>query len=456
MSATPAAPAAKRPSLFRHADFLKLWSAETVSQFGTQVSLLAIPLIAAVVLNVTPFEFGLLATIEFLPFILISLPAGVWVDRLRRRPILIVGDIGRGLSLLSIPVAFELHALTIWQLYLVGFINGCLTVFFDVAYQAYLPALVDREDILEGNSKLEISRSSAQIVGPGAAGFLIGAVTAPIAVILDSLSYFASAAFVFRIRKSEPLPESHTAEGKRPGMREEVAAGLRYVLTNPYLRSIAGCTGSSNLFGNIGFAILILYLVRVFAFTPELIGVAFAAGSIGALAGALTANRIGSRIGVGPTIVLSAVIFGPPFLLVAAAPRELALPAVSVALLIGGFAGVVYNINQVSFRQAITPERMQGRMNATMRFIVWGTIPPGNLIGGFLGGLIGLHETIWVSAILSLTPFLFVLFGPVRSIREMPEPVGDVPTAQTLGEAVDETPRPVSPEPRPPLEEELG
>jgi MFS family permease len=456
VTATTRTPAAKRPSLFRHADFLKLWSAETVSQFGTQVSLLAIPLIAAVVLNVTPFEFGLLATIEFLPFILISLPAGVWVDRLRRRPILIVGDIGRGLSLLSIPIAFELHVLTIWQLYLVGFINGCLTVFFDVAYQAYLPALVDREDILEGNSKLEISRSSAQIVGPGAAGFLIGAVTAPIAVILDSLSYFASAAFVFRIRKSEPLPESHTAEGKRPGMREEVAAGLRYVLTNPYLRSIAGCTGSSNLFGNIGFAILILYLVRVFAFTPELIGVAFAAGSIGALAGALTANRIGSRIGVGPTIVLSAVIFGPPFLLVAAAPRELALPAVSVALLIGGFAGVVYNINQVSFRQAITPERMQGRMNATMRFIVWGTIPPGNLIGGFLGGLIGLHETIWVSAILSLTPFLFVLFGPVRSIREMPEPVGDVPTAQTLGEAVDETPRPVSPEPRPPLEEELG
>jgi MFS family permease len=453
---SPTAAQRGRLGLLRHPDFLRLWSAETISQFGTQVSVLAIPLIAAVVLNVTPFEFGLLATIEFLPFILISLPAGVWVDRLRRRPILIIGDVGRGLSLLSIPIAYTLGALTIWQLYLVGFINGCLTVFFDVAYQAYLPSLVERDDILEGNSKLEISRSTAQIVGPGLAGFLIGAVTAPIAVILDSLSYFGSAAFVFRIRKEETPAPSHSADGKRPSMRQEVSAGLRYVLTNPYLRNIAACTGSSNLFGNIGFAILILYLVRELGFTPLLIGLAFSAGSVGALVGALTANPIGRRLGVGPTIVLTAFTSGPGALLVAIAPPNLALPFVAAAVFLGSFGGVAYNINQISFRQAITPERMQGRMNATMRFIVWGTIPPGNLIGGFLGGAIGLHETIWVGAILSLTPFLPVLFSPVRSVREMPAPVGDLPTPQTVGEAVDETPHAVAGEPRPPLEEELG
>ena len=442
--------------LLRQPDFAKLWSAETISQFGTQVSGLAIPLIAAVTLGVSPFEFGLLATIQFLPFILISLPAGVWVDRLRRRPILIVGDLGRGLALLTIPVAYIFNVLTVWQLYVVAFAVGCLTVFFDVAYQAYLPSLVERDEILEGNSKLEISRSTAQVVGPGLAGVLIGIVTAPIAVILDSLSYMGSAAFVFGIRKQESDPQPpRAADGSRPGMRQEVAAGLRYVLTNKYLRAIAACTASSNLFSNMGFTVLVLYLVRTLGFTPELIGITFSAGSVGALVAAFTGNRIGKLIGVGPAIIVSALIFGPAFLLVPLAPRDLALPLIALAIFLGTFGGVVYNINQVSFRQAITPERMQGRMNATMRFIVWGTIPPGNLIGGFLGGAIGLHETLLLSAILSVTPFLFVLFSPVRSIQEMPGPVEEVPDAETVGEAVDDTARPVPVESRPPTEEEL-
>jgi MFS family permease len=194
----------------------------------------------------------------------------------------------------------------------------------------------------------------------------------------------------------------------------------------------------------------------VLAFTPQLLGVTFSAGSVGALVAALTANRIGRLLGVGPTIVISAVVFSPAFLLVALAPPDLALPLVVVAIFLGSFAGVVYNINQVSFRQAITPERMQGRMNATMRFIVWGTIPPANLLGGFLGGAIGLHETIWVSAILSVSPFLAVLLSPVRSIREMPEPVEDVPSAETFGEAVDETPRPIPAGGHAPVDEEAG
>ncbi|MDP2350102.1 MAG: MFS transporter, partial [Chloroflexota bacterium] len=154
-------------SLLRHPDFLKLWTAETVSVFGSAVTQLALPLIAATVLKVSAFEFGLLTTIEFLPFILLSLPAGVWVDRLRRRPILIAADLGRAITIGSIPVAFAFDALTIWQLYVVGFLNGCLTVFFDVAYQSYLPSIVDRDQLVEGNSKLEITRSASQILGPG-------------------------------------------------------------------------------------------------------------------------------------------------------------------------------------------------------------------------------------------------------------------------------------------------
>ena len=212
-------------------DFVRLWTAGTISQLGSQVSGLAIPLIAATVLNVSPFEFGLLATIEFLPFILLRLPAGVWVDRLRRRPILLAGDIGRAVALATIPVAFTLDVLTIWQLYAVGFTVGCLTVFFDVAHQSYLPAVVERHQLVEGNSKLEMSRSAAQVLGPGIAGILIAWIGAAMAVALDSLSFLVSAFFLLLIRRPEPDPRftaPREPDVRGPGMRREITVGLRY------------------------------------------------------------------------------------------------------------------------------------------------------------------------------------------------------------------------------------
>ncbi len=219
-------------SLLRHPDFLKLWTAETISVFGSAITQLALPLIAATTLSVTPFEFGLLTTIEFLPFILFSLPAGVWVDRLRRRPILIAGDLGRAVAIASIPVAFYFDALTIWQLYVVGFINGILTVFFDVAYQSYLPSVVERDQLVDGNSKLEITRSASQILGPGLAGILIGFFRAPFAMVIDSVSYLVSALFLTWIRRPEPPVEAHdeAAHGPKPSMRQEIAdrAALRH------------------------------------------------------------------------------------------------------------------------------------------------------------------------------------------------------------------------------------
>ena len=415
-----------RPSLVRHRDFRNLWIAETISQFGTQVSLLALPWVAGFVLRVDPFQFALLATIEFLPFILFALPAGVWVDRLPRRPILIIADLGRAASLASVPIAYALGGLTIYQLYVVGFINGILTVFFDVAYQSYLPALVNRDQIVEGNSKLEISRSAAQLGGPPAAGVLIAAVTAPFAIVLDSISFLASALFVLFIRKPEPRPERHGADGKRTSMRTEIAEGLRFVLGNRYLRAIAACTGSSNLFSNIGFSIVLLYYGDVLGLQPEQIGIVFALGNVGVLGAALLGDRIARRFGVGRTILGSAIAFGPALLVIALAPRE-PLPLTLAVLAFGGFvgsaSGVVYNITQVSFRQAITPERIQGRMNATMRFIVWGTIPVGNILGGTLGSTIGLHPTIFIGAIGSLFAFVPLLFSPVPGLKEMPEPV---------------------------------
>jgi MFS family permease len=414
-------------SLLRHPDFLKLWTAETISVFGSAITQLALPLIAATVLKVGAFEFGLLTTIEFLPFILLSLPAGVWVDRLPRRPILIAGDLGRAIAIASIPVAFAFDALTIWQLYLVGFVNGCLTVFFDVAYQSYLPSVVERDQLVEGNSKLEITRSAAQILGPGAAGILIDLLKAPFAMLLDALSYLLSAIFVFFIRRPEPPVEVHDEhrDGPKPSMRQDIATGLRYVTGHRWLRSIAATTGTSNFFGNVGGAILILYLVQERGLGAAAIGFAFSVGSLGVLAGALTTSRLTARIGVGRMLVAMAIGFSISGLPVAFAPDALIWWAVAVSGLLAGYCGVGWNINQVSLRQAITPPRMQGRMNATMRFIVWGTMPIGSILGGALGSLIGLHATIIIGAVGGLFAFLPVTLSSARHIVRMPEPVDD-------------------------------
>jgi MFS family permease len=425
--------------LWRHPDFLKLWSAETISQFGTQVSLLAIPFVAVVVLDASTFAVAALGVVDFLPFILFTLPAGVWVDRLRRRPILIAGDFGRALLLASIPVAYVLDALTLGQLYVVGFLVGTCTVFFDVAYQSYLPSLVAREQIIDGNSKLEISRSAAQIGGPGIAGLLIQAFTAPYAVLLDAISFLGSGLFFLRIRRHEESPAAHSAaEGVRTSLWTELKEGLRFVLGNPNLRAQAGCTATSNFFSNVSFAVVIVFFVRELGLSAGVIGLALSLGSVGSLLAAFTATRISGRFGIGPTTIAVGMLWAPATLLIALAPvGNAAIPFLVVAQLALGFAIVVYNIVQVSYRQAICPPRLQGRMNSTMRFIVWGTIPLGGLIGGVLGSTIGLRETIVVGAIGGGVAVLWIVFSPQRHLRDMPEPVDEeAATQEALAEAV--------------------
>jgi MFS family permease len=419
--------------LWRRSDFLKLWSAETVSQFGTQISQLALPLAAIDVLHATAFEVAALTTAEFLPFLLVSLPAGVWVDRLPRRPILIAGDLARAGLLASIPIAYFFDALTIWQLFAVGFLVGIATVFFDIAYQSYLPALVERQEIIDGNAKLEISRSAAQTGGPGLAGVLIGLLKAPAAILIDAVSYLASGLFILAIRKTETSLKDRSPRRK---MRVELREGLSYVLRHPYLKNIAACTALFNFFGSVGFAVLLVFARRELDIGPLAIGLAFTFGSVGAMVAAFTANRISGRLGVGRTIILSSAIGGPTFLIVPFAPHgPAALLLIVPALFVGTFTGVIYNIAQVSLRQAITPERIQGRMNSVMRFIVWGTIPLGSLTGGALASWIGLKETLILSGLGTCLPFLPVLFSPVRSVREMPEPLDEEPLDVILADA---------------------
>jgi MFS family permease len=410
--------------LWRHRDFRNLWAAETVSQLGTQVSQFALPLVAIIVLKASAFEVALLGVIEFAPFILISLPAGVWVDRLRRKPILVTADVGRALLLASIPITYWLDVLTIWQLYGVGFAVGVLTVFFDVSYQSYLPSLVSSKQLVEGNSKLEVSRSGAQLAGPGVAGVLVEAVTAPVAVLVDAVSFVASAIFLFRIRKDETAP-TRAERQAGPGMKAEVAEGLRWVLGNRYLRWIAASTATFNFFGNIIGAVYLVFAVRELGLRPGVIGLVFAVSNVGYLLGALVANRLSRRFGVGPAIVIGA-LGSTSLLLLAIAPKSNPIPFLIAAQAISSMGIPIYNITQVSFRQAITPERIQGRMNSVMRFIVWGVMPLGALLGGALATWFGLRTAIWVGAIGMSLAVLPVLLSPVRTLRAMPEPVAEL------------------------------
>jgi MFS family permease len=419
--------------LWRQSDFLKLWSAQTVSQFGTQISQLALPLAAIDVIHASAFEVAALTAVEFLPFLLVSLPAGVWVDRLPRRPILIAGDLARAGLLASIPIAYFFDALTIWQLYGVGFFVGIATVFFDIAYQSYLPSLVERREIVDGNAKLEVSRSAAQTGGPGLAGVLIGLLKAPPAILIDAVSFLASALFIFSIRKTETSLKERAPRRK---MRIELKEGLSYVLRHPYLKYIAACTALFNFFGNVVFAVLLVFARRELHLGALAIGIAFTIGNVGAMLAAFSANRISRRLGIGPTIIVASVIGGPMFLIIPFAPHgQAALAVVIPALIIGSFTNVVYNVAQISLRQAITPEHIQGRMNSVMRFIVWGTIPLGAFTSGALASQIGLKETMIIGGVGCCVAFLPVLFSPVSSVREMPEPLEERPLDVILADA---------------------
>jgi MFS family permease len=412
--------------LWRHPDFLKLWSAETISQFGSTIDDIAFPLVAIIILDASAFEVAVLGTVLFLPFMLFTLPAGVWVDRLPRRPILIVGDFGRAALYATVPIAYVAGVLTLWQLYAVGFLVGVFQVFFDVAYQSYLPSLVDRDQIVEGNSKFEISRSAAQISGPGLGGILVQALTAPYAVLVDALSFLASGLFILRIRKEEPRPEVAVVDGRKPSLWSELKEGLRFVLDNPNLRAQAGCTATSNFFFNVSFSILVVFMVRVLDLSPGVIGLVFSVGALGSMLAAFTAMRLSTRFGIGPTTIAITLLQGPAGLLIALAPVDNPIPFMVAGSILLGFVVVLYNIVQVSYRQAICPPRLQGRMNSVMRFLVWGTIPLGTLLGGVLATVLGLRETLVIGAVGAGLAALWLVFSPQRHLREMPEPVEDV------------------------------
>ncbi|GAA5197923.1 MFS transporter [Rugosimonospora acidiphila] len=397
-------------------DFRQLFVADTISQLGAQVSLLALPLVAVLALHASTFEVGALSACETAAFLLVGLPAGAWVDRMRRRHVLIAGDLGRAVLLGSIPVAWWLHWLTVYQMFVVALLAGVCTVFFDVAYQSFLPHLVGRDNLVEGNAKLESVRAVNQIGGPTAAGLIISWLTAPFAIAVNAASYLGSALFVTRIRRREPRPE----RAPDAHLGREIMEGLRFVLGNRMLRSIAACTGSSNLFGSIATALQVVLLAGILRLPPWQIGLVSSVSAVGGLVAAFTATRVARRLGQGPTIWISIGATSPFALLMPLAQRGVLLWLAAVGGGVWSFGAVVYNVTQVSFRQGLCPERLLGRMNATMRFLVWGTMPLGALLGGTLGAVLGVRPAMWIGAIGGMFCFLPVLASPLRGMRELP------------------------------------
>jgi MFS family permease len=403
-------------SLWQHRDFRQLWAGDTLSQFGAAIGQFAVPALAVTQLAATPFEVGALSAAETAAFLLVGLPAGVWVDRLRRRPLMLRADLGRFVLLATIPVAWWLHVLTVAQLIVVALLVGLLTVFFDVAYQSYLPSLVGREHIVEGNAKLQVSQSAASVSGPALAGLLVQAVGAATSVLSTALGFLASALFLTRIRTDEPAPE----RTERRGMRAEIAEGLRFVLHQPTLRGITFCTGTSNLFSAISGAALLLFLIRQLGLPTGVAGVLMSAAGAGAVLGGLSATWWSRTFGQARTIWLAQLITSPLAVLMPLSQPGWSVALFAVAELAFGYGAVVYNVAQVSYRQAICPDHLLGRMNASVRFIIWGTMPIGGLIGGGLATWLTPRGALWVGAVGGSLAVLWVLASPLRTLRDLP------------------------------------
>jgi MFS family permease len=409
--------------LWRHPDFLKLWAGRTISLAGSGVTMLALPLTAATVLEATPAQMGILEATGALPALLLGLFAGAWVDRRRRRPILIAADLGRAVLMALIPAAAVLHVLRIEHLYVTTFLLSGLGLCFGVAHGPFLLSLVGRENLVEGNSKLEVSRSAAEIVGPGLAGALVELVTAPLAISVDTLSYLASGFFLWLIRAPEPAP---SPPERQQSVWRQIGEGLRLVTGDRSLRAIAGCIGTLGLFNSILEAVFILYLTRELEIGPGLLGLIFATGSVGFLIGALLPGRASRRLGLGPSIIGGILLAALSDLLIplVGGPVLVIVVVLVISEFLFGLGLTIYNVGQASLRQAITPDHLQGRVNATMGVIASASVPLGGLLGGVLGTALGLRATLVVAAVGEVLSVAWLVSSPLRSLREQPEVVG--------------------------------
>ena len=408
-------------SLWSHRDFLKFWVGDTVTQFTGQITDLALPTVAILTIQVTAFQLGVINALGFIAFPTLGLLVGVWMDRIRRKRVMIAVNLIEVATLATVPAAYLLGILGLYQLYAVSLVMGTCTLFFDVAYQSYLPSLVDKDDVVEGNQKLQVSASAAQVIGPSVASVMMQLIGAALSITADAFGTLIAALTLILIRKPESKPQNNTPDGERHFFAE-MKEGIEAIARNAFLWTQAGCTGTYNLGSNIFSVALLLYAYRILGISKGVIGIIFSIGAVGFLVGALISSSLTERLGLGRTIALaSACGFG--LLLAPVARGSLAVLVMGAAFFIAGLGTPIYNINQVSLRQVITPNRLQGRMNATMRTIVWGTIPIGSLLGGILSTGLGILPTLIVGGLVAGGSFLWIALGPTFGLKKQPESI---------------------------------
>ncbi len=415
----PGTEAEETSGLLANRDFVKLWTGQTVSLIGTQVTQFSMPLVAVLTLNATVLQVGILNALRFVPVLLLSLFAGVWLDRRRRRPILICCAVGNALLIGLVPVASVTGVLSIGLLYVVTTLVGLLNMIFDVGALSYVPHLVDRRHLSQANSRLQASNAVAGISGPGLAGLLIGLITAPITLSVDAVSYLASALGLIAITRREPEPER---PAERQSVGRSIAEGLRAVYGSRLLRALLTQSAALNLFFGAVITVFVVYAVRYLHLTPFKLGLVLGASAVGALTGALFSTRIRMRLGLGRSMVVNTIgLSAAPLLMII--PRGAGLGSMIILIcshLLYGSNVSMFNVTAITMRQTVTPRRVLARMNATYRMLLFGAPLFGALMGGLLGDALGLRPALIISLIAMTSPVLWIPFSPVFRLREMP------------------------------------
>ncbi len=430
-------PSPARATLWRHRDFLLLWGGQTVSQAGSQVTILALPLVAIVLLHATTLQVGLLSATATSAYLLVSLPAGVVADRVAKRTLMLVSDAAQLVVIGSVPLAYAAGVLSLGQLYVVALATSVLDVFFLVAYTSYLPALLAPEQLMDGNGKLAATQSLAQVAGPGLGALLVGLAGAALAMGSDALSFAVSAACLLAIGIREPRTRRAGDTGREPGragfgagFRAEVGAGLRYVLRDPILRHAAAWNGTANFFVIMVETLGPLFLIRTLHLRPAYVGVLLALGAVGGVAAGVAARPLIRRIGSARIAWVSMTVFALPGVLI-----PLAGPGWWVLLFAAGwiswtFSATLCSIALVSYQQATCPPELRGRVSAAQRWINWGTLPLGGLVGGALGTAIGVHATLWLAVIGGCSSGLWLYLSPLRGQRDLATGLRPAPMAR--------------------------
>ncbi|WP_367127907.1 MFS transporter [Saccharothrix sp. HUAS TT1] len=418
-------------SLFRQANFRNLWFGQTLSLFAAEITAGVIPLLAALTLNASVLEMGVLSAVSFLPYLVISLFAGVWLDRLPKRPVIVAADLGRGVLLLLVPLAAVLDLLSMPFLLVIAVLIGIGTVIADIGSASFLPSVVGRRDLVDGNGKLEISNNASRMAGEAVGGALVQVLTAPFALLFNTVAYAVSAVFTQRIKvnpDAEPEDEDDEDDEEQPDARKpdfwrEVGEGLRFVFGNPIVRTLAITALLFNLFTFFIEPVFLIFITRTLGLEPIYIGLILSSSGVGGVVGALISGWVSRRMPLGTLLVVTQWLAGGASLLIPVAtlvPKPAAVVLIIVMHFVDAVMVIVYNVNQRSYRSAVTPDALQGRMNASIRMIVMGVCPLGALLGGVVGNALSATTALVIGSLGILSSGVYIACTRIRSVKEIP------------------------------------